>query len=349
MNTALSLVEAGLVPDTLTRRGIRRLLRQRLQEITAGDCEAQGLRHQALVAELRGSPIAIHTDDANAQHYEVPAAFFDLVLGARRKYSSCYYPDGVQDLDSAEEAMLRLTGERAQLEDGQSVLELGCGWGAISLWMAQRYPRSRIVAVSNSHSQRDFIMRQAGSQGLDNLEVRTADMNEFDIGERFDRIVSVEMFEHMRNYQALMGRVARWLAPDGRLFLHVFCHREHPYKFEARDDTDWMSRYFFTGGLMPSHDLLLHFQDDLVIDQHWKVSGTHYQRTSEDWLKNLDARRDDVLSVLRETYGAGQEKLWLSRWRVFFLAVAELFGFRGGEEWWVGHYRFQHRRAGGRS
>jgi cyclopropane-fatty-acyl-phospholipid synthase len=341
----IDLCERGLVPDVLTRHGIRRLCAQRLEQEGACDVAAADRRFRDLLDELRRSPIAIETDAANEQHYELPTRFFELCLGRRLKYSSAFYPTGNETLDEAEEAMLALYGERAGLANGQRILELGCGWGSLTLWMAERFPQARITGVSNSRTQREHILAQAARRGLGNVEIITCDVNRLELPEsEFDRAVSIEMFEHMRNYRHLLGRVSRWLKPEGKLFVHIFVHRYLMYPFETEGDDNWMGRYFFTGGLMPSADTLLHFQDDLVLEQRWLVPGTHYQRTADHWLQNQDHHRDEVMAVLTEAYGAAEAARWFQRWRMFWMACAELFGYSGGDEWLVAHYLFSNSR-----
>lgn len=343
MSLITDLAETGRVPDSLVRLGIRRLVQQRLREEHDGDPQAREDRGQRLLRELSSSRIALETQAANAQHYEVPAEFFQLVLGRHVKYSCADYDSGARDLDAAEAAMLTRYAERAELADGQRILDLGCGWGSFTLWAAERYPASAVTAISNSASQRHHIEGQARERGLDNIRVVTADVNTLALTERFDRIVSVEMFEHVRNYALLLNRLAGWLADDGKLFVHIFCHRHLLYPFEDNGDSDWMARHFFTGGLMPAADTLLFFQDDLRIERRWSLSGSNYARTARAWLDNLDRHGDAANRLFAECHGAEQARRWVQRWRMFFMACEELFGYRRGTEWLVCHYRFGKR------
>ncbi len=338
-----SLLDRGLIPDPLLRAGIRSRLRARIRHESRGGLEARHLRFRALLADLAVAPIAVHTDAANRQHYELPPDFFRLCLGPRLKYSSAYWPTApetpVHSLADAEEAMLRLTCQRADLHDNSDILELGCGWGSLTLYMAQHFPNARITAVSNSRPQRDFILAEAARRGVTPPTIITADANHLTLNHRFDRVVSVEMLEHMKNYASLFARIASWLKPDGAFFVHIFTHSHLAYAFES---DDWIGRYFFTGGTMPSDDLLLHFAADLHIDQHWRLDGTHYARTARVWLTNLDARRAYALAILRTAY-ADAAPTWFNRWRTFFVACEELWGLDQGQQWAVSHYRFRPR------
>jgi len=345
LRKSIDWTEQGLVPDPVIRHGIRRMLKARLQALP-GDTEGQARARAEFIAHMDREVIAPAPHKANEQHYELPAAFFEAVLGSHRKYSCCYWPEGITDLDSAEQAALQLSCERAGLVDGMQILELGCGWGSLTLWMAAHYPGSQIVAVSNSQPQRRFIEQQSQRLGLHNVEVITCDMNDFATTRRFDRVVSVEMFEHMRNYRVLFGRVADWLKPGGRFFLHIFCHRTVPYAFLDQGPGDWMSRHFFTGGMMPSDDLPLYFQQHLQLQQHWRWNGCHYRDTANAWLANMDQRRDQVWSLLENVYGQQQTQQWWMRWRMFFMACAELFGYDDGQQWWVSHYLFEKPATG---
>jgi cyclopropane-fatty-acyl-phospholipid synthase len=343
MMTTEMLVDAGIVPDWAIRAAIRRICAARLDQQESGGPAAQAARMRSLEAELRRSPIAVAADAANAQHYEVPAAFFERVLGPHLKYSCGYWPTTETTLPEAESLMLQLTVDRAQLQNGHRILELGCGWGSLTLFIAARFPLSPIVAVSNSASQRTFILDRARRRGLTNVEVITADVNQFDIDRRFDRIVSVEMFEHVRNYPALFAKLDRWLTPHGRLFVHIFAHHRFAYTFESRDASDWMARRFFSGGMMPSESLFHRIQQRLPVEAQWRIGGTHYQRTANAWLQNMDRHQPEVEAILGAKYGAKQAATWRARWRTFFMACAEMFGYRNGSEWVVSHYRFKKR------
>jgi cyclopropane-fatty-acyl-phospholipid synthase len=336
------LLEKNLLPDALIRFGIRRRLAALLREKRPADISARQARLSAHIEGLKRSPVAIETSAANEQHYEVPTRFFQLCLGKHLKYSCGWWDESARTLDQSEAAMLRLTCERAEVRGGERILELGCGWGSLSLWMAEHYPDSQITSISNSRTQKEFIDAEAARRGLKNLMVRTMSMNDY-AGEGegvFDRVVSVEMFEHMKNYRELLRRTASWLKPRGKLFVHIFTHRDIAYHFEARNENEWLARHFFAGGQMPSADLLLHFQDDLRIEERWAVNGMHYKKTSDAWLARMDANRADIMPILGAAYGEANAAKWWARWRVFYMACAELWGFRAGNEWLVSHYRF---------
>lgn len=339
---AFDLTEQGLVPDSVIRRGIRFLVKQRLKEIKSNNAELMAEAQNTFIAHMNESPIALVPEKANEQHYEVPTDFYLQSLGPYLKYSCAYWPQGVTNIADAEIAGLEETCRHAQLEDGQQILELGCGWGSLTLWMAVHYPNSHITAVSNSHSQRRHIEKSARHHNLTNLEVITCDMNDFTTdNDRFDRVVSVEMFEHMRNWAELYRRIAGWLKPGGRFFKHIFVHRTATYAFEDNGPSDWMSRYFFTGGMMPGDDLPLVFQNDLKFIQRWRWDGTHYEKTANAWLTKMDNRKDILMPLFNETYGKDNAQKWWSRWRLFYMACAELFGYENGQQWWVSHYLFE--------
>jgi cyclopropane-fatty-acyl-phospholipid synthase len=335
VSAAVEIAERGWLPDPLVRLGIRNLLRRRRR--TEATRWARPEARQAWLEQMAESPIALETQAANAQHYEVPTAFFEAVLGPNLKYSCAWFEAGEVDLGRAEEAMLALTAERARLADGQRVLELGCGWGSLTLWMARRFPRSTIVGVSNSHSQREHILGRARAEGLSNVEIVTADINHFEAPGTFDRVVSVEMIEHTRNWQRLLAGIERWLAPGGVVFLHFFAHRRFAYPFESVADDDWMGKHFFTGGMMPSANLLEQLAIPLAVVDSWEVNGEHYAKTAEAWLARLDARSRELVDLFARDLGRDEAARQVRRWRIFFLACAELFGFAGGGEWLVKH------------
>ena len=335
------LIENDKLPDPILRAGIRKLLKQRLADESLGDEELQQQKFMDLVQELKSSPIAVNTADANEQHYELPTEFFQYCLGKNLKYSSGYWKPGVRDIDTSEDDMLALTCERAGLQNGQHVLELGCGWGSLSLYMATKFPESNFTVVSNSATQKVFIDETAKQRGIQNLTVLTADINTFTIADTFDRVVSVEMFEHMRNYKMLLSKVSSFLKPDGKLFVHIFTHQTLAYKYEVIDETDWMSKYFFTGGIMPSNHLFFYFNDDLKVAKHWVVNGTNYGKTSEAWLSNMDKHKVEIMPILENTYGKENAVKWWVYWRLFYMACAELFNYNKGNEWMVCHYLFE--------
>jgi cyclopropane-fatty-acyl-phospholipid synthase len=330
---AINAAERAPIPDSVTLAGIDFLCARTKRRLA----ETPDAIEEAFARAMTDFPVATHTDEANQQHYEVPAEFFALVLGPQRKYSSCLYPTATTDLAEAETYALAATVKHARIEDGQKILELGCGWGSLSLYLAQYFPDAEITAVSNSSSQREYILQQARKRGLSNLTVVTSDMNDFVTDKQFDRIVSVEMFEHMSNWRTLLERTRGWLKPDGRLFLHVFTHRDRSYRFDHSDKADWIAQHFFTGGIMPAFDLPHRFEDVYRVEQEWRWSGMHYRKTALDWLANMDHESARIEPILRRVYGA-DAGLWRRRWRLFFLATAGLFGHDNGDVWGVGHY-----------
>ncbi|CAH1669507.1 SAM-dependent methyltransferase [Chelatococcus asaccharovorans] len=332
--SAIRAAERTPLPDSLARMGIDFLVGRTKRKLAAQSDRQDDDFARAMAAY----PVATFTEAANAQHYELPPEFFALTLGPARKYSCCLYPEGRETLDEAERLALEETIAHADLTDGHSILELGCGWGSLTLFMAERYPRSTITAVSNAKPQRLYIEAQARARGLDNIRVVTADMNAFTPDRVYDRVVSVEMFEHMSNWRVLLARIKTWLVPEqGRLFIHVFSHRHSPYRFDHRNDADWIAQHFFTGGIMPSHGLIRHFPDCFTLEKDWRWSGLHYQKTALDWLARFDAERSQIDQILNEVYGS-DAALWRQRWRLFYLATAGLFGHADGEEWGVSHY-----------
>ena len=343
MNKLIELADRGILPDRLIRFGIRRLDKKRLLDEDRGNERQQQAVVEKFIDRMRQGPIAVLQHKANEQHYELPPAFFRHVLGRHLKYSGCYWPPGVNSLDQAEAAMLAMTCERARLTDGLRILELGCGWGSLSLWMAENYPASRIMAVSNSRPQREFIESIIAERNLQNLQVITADMQDFSTDLQFDRVVSVEMFEHMRHWPMLLERISGWLTPEGRLFIHIFTHRRFAYTFEDTGDDNWMGRYFFSGGMMPSDNLLMVLQGPLMVEKHWQVNGRHYSRTAEAWLANLDKKRQEIMPIMQAVYGREDAGIWFQRWRIFFMACAELWGYRKGREWLVSHYLLRNK------
>jgi cyclopropane-fatty-acyl-phospholipid synthase len=343
MNLIMYLIEKRLIPDILVRFGIRYLVAQRLREETNEFLKNENKLKDRFVSKMIDSPIAINTVDANTQHYELPSEFFNLVLGEHNKYSGCVWEKGIKTLTEAEASSLKIYCERAKILDGMNVLELGCGWGSLSLWIATHYPNTYVTAVSNSKIQRQFILNIRDKRGLNNLNIITADMNTFQPNEQFDRVVSIEMFEHMRNYKILLNRIKSWLNPEGKLFIHIFCHRKYPYFFENEGHHNWMGRYFFTGGVMPSSDLFTYFQNDLSLENQWWWDGKHYQKTAEAWLNQMDHKKEEIYPLLKTVYGNKNADCWFQRWRIFFMSCSELFGYKKGNEWGVSHYLFSQK------
>ncbi|WVZ79649.1 hypothetical protein U9M48_027204 [Paspalum notatum var. saurae] len=339
--SVLAALERNLVPDAVTRRLTRLLLASRLRQGYLPSAPLQLRSLLEFVHSLGEMPIAIETDKAKSQHYELPTAFFKLVLGRNLKYSSCYFTDGSSTLEDAEVAMMQLYCERAKLQDGQSILDVGCGWGSLSLYIAKKYRNCSVTGICNSTTQKAFIEEQCRENELSNVEIIVADISKFEMERSFDRIISIEMFEHMKNYKSLLKKISTWMKEDSLLFVHLFCHKTFPYLFEDSNDDDWITRYFFSGGTMPSANLLLYFQEDVSVVNHWLISGTHYARTSEEWLKRMDKSITSIRPIFEKTYGKESATKWIAYWRTFFIAVAELFGYNNGDEWMVAHYLFR--------
>lgn len=335
-----ALLSRGLIPETIIRFSIQQLLRKRLADESSHNVAESQEQLNRLIEQLKTSAIAVETGEANRQHYELPPGFFKLVMGRRLKYSCGLWNPDTKDLSEAEENMLKLYVQRAEIQDGMDILELGCGWGSLSLYLAQNFPKAKVTGVSNSKAQREFILQRASELGVKNLEIITQDVNRLELDRSFDRVVSIEMFEHMRNYQELLDRISSWLKPDGKLFVHIFTHRHLAYLFEDNDASDWLTRNFFSGGIMPSDHLLYYFNRSLRIDNHWVVNGQHYQKTSEAWLANMKANKEEVMKIFHVHYGTDAHKWW-NFWKIFFLSCAELWGFRQGNEWHVSHYLFR--------
>jgi len=337
----IKLAEKKIIPDFIIRQGIRALLKKRVKSLVSKNPEENIQDKIQFIKKMNLSSIAVVPELANEQHYEIPAEFYNYCLGKHKKYSSCYWSEKTKNLDEAELLSLKLTSKHAKLTNGLNILELGCGWGSLTLWMAKNYPKSKITAVSNSSSQRLHIQEQAKKRKLKNISVITEDMNKFNPKARYDRVVSVEMIEHMRNHEKLFKKIASWLKPDGLFFMHIFVHKSQPYLFEVQESDDWMSQYFFSGGMMPSEDLPLFFQDDLKIIDQWSWSGVNYEKTANAWLKNIDLNKNKVMPVLKDIYGQKDSKKWFQRWRIFFMSCAELWGYQNGKEWKVAHYLFK--------
>ncbi|KAH7523850.1 (S)-coclaurine N-methyltransferase [Ziziphus jujuba] len=338
---ALSSLERNLLPDAVIRRLTRLLLAARLRSGYKPSSDLQFSQLLRFVHSLKELPIAVETDQPKAQHYELPTSFFKLVLGKNLKYSCCYFEEKSSTLEDAEKAMMELYCERAQIKDGQTILDIGCGWGSLSLYIAQKYRNCRVTGVCNSTTQKAFIDEQCRDLKLQNVEIIVADISTFEMEATYDRLISIEMFEHMKNYKDLLKKISGWMKQDSLLFVHHFCHKAFAYHFEDVSEEDWITRYFFTGGTMPSANLLLYFQDDVSVVNHWLVNGKHYAQTSEEWLKRMDQSLSSIKPIMESTYGKDSAVKWTVYWRTFFIAVAELFGYNNGEEWMVAHFLFK--------
>jgi len=334
---AITLAEKNFFPDWLIRLGIRKLMKEKLSELSSIYVSDGYERKKDWVDSMNKSPLAFSPKKANEQHYEVPSKFFQQVSGPRMKYSSCFWDSSTTNLYDAENQMLDITIRRSGIEDGMRVLDLGCGWGSLSIYIAEKLSQCNVVSVSNSQDQGNYILKEVQKKGLTNLSFIKADMNTLHTDITFDRIISVEMFEHMRNYRLLLNKIAGWLKKNGKLFIHIFCHNDYAYPYETNTDSDWMTRYYFTGGMMPSYDLLEYFQDDLDLEKSWKINGNHYRKTCRAWLNTQDKRREKIMEIFQQFYG-DEGELWFNRWRIFWMACEELFAYNEGEEWFIGHF-----------
>ena len=325
----LTIAELGLIPDVFIKTAVRFITKKRLNE--------SGIHENKLnvIKSISEGGIAEKTDDANEQHYEVPPEFFKYALGKNLKYS-CSFFDKTDSLDEAEKSMIELYIERADIQEGHDILDLGCGWGSFSLYVAEKYPSVSITAVSNSKDQIAFIQNEAKRRGLFNIKASKMDVNNLDLDNKFDRIVSIEMFEHLRNYKLILNSLNSLLKPDGRLFVHIFCHKELTYFYEIKNSYDWMTKYFFEGGIMPSQDIFKYFDDELEVINQWDVNGNHYAKTCKAWLNNHYKNKDKILDIFDKHYD--KPRIWFNRWRIFFLSCEAFFAINNGREYFVSHY-----------
>ena len=332
-----TLLSRGLIPDFLLRRGVRSQGKQRLAMMVKGNLSND---YEKFLKEASSGEIAVHTDDANNQHYEVDSEFFQYCLGKNLKYSSCYWDENTSSLDQAEDNMLELYCKRADVKDGMDILDIGCGWGSLSLFLANKYPNANITGISNSSSQKLFIDKEASKRNLRNLKIITSDINDFKSSKKFDRIISIEMFEHTKNSKKLLDSIDSWLNPKGCFFMHDFAHKNNPYYFDKDQNNAWMAKYFFTGGMMPNHNLFRDLESNLNYQKSWMLSGTHYEKTSNAWLNKMDHNREKILTLFKENSDIKTAKRNFHFWRLFFIACAEIFGYANGSEWCVSHHLF---------
>ena len=325
----LLLAESGFIPDALIKIAARYISNKRISKSSIDYDKPE------IISALSKGVVAEKTSDANKQHYEVPPEYFYHVLGTNLKYS-CSLFDNVNLLDEAETSMLELYIERANIKDGHKILDLGCGWGSFSLYIAKKYPNTNITSVSNSSDQITYIKNEAQKRGLPNIKAYRMDVNSLELNTQFDRIISIEMFEHLRNYKLILSSLNNLLKPDGRLFIHIFCHKKLTYFYEMKNNFDWMTKYFFQGGIMPSKDIFEYFDDELEIINQWDINGNHYSKTCKAWLNNHYINRKKILDVFQKHYD--KPKIWFNRWRIFFLSCEAFFALNNGKEYFVSHY-----------